>query len=47
MRRMVPVPQALSFLRPRISITMAYSHFNVISQCNGFRGGAAVRFLPT
>ncbi len=29
--------QALSFLRPPISITMAYSHFNVIRQRKGFR----------
>ena len=29
--------ESLSFLRQQISITMAYSHFNVISQCNGFR----------
>jgi hypothetical protein len=29
--------EPLSFLRQRISITMAYPHFNVISQRNGFQ----------
>jgi acid stress-induced BolA-like protein IbaG/YrbA len=29
--------EQLSFLRQQISITMAHSYFNVISQCNGFQ----------